>query len=101
MHLGFAHNTARPARPSGLAALGISAHDRRNRGGGIPFNSGGLPAKSDRSMVIPIWGEGRWEAHRGRLMVAMAVRRRGALVRRVGRLSLHRLVMSASTLELG
>jgi hypothetical protein len=34
-----------------------------------------------RSTVIPIWGEGRREAHRSSVMTAMAVRRRGAPVR--------------------
>jgi hypothetical protein len=56
--LGSAHSTARPARPSGLAPLGVSAHDRRNRGGGIPFDAGGLLAKSGRPTAVGRRGSG-------------------------------------------
>jgi hypothetical protein len=35
VHLGSAHSTTRPARPSGPAPLGVLACDRRNRGGGL------------------------------------------------------------------
>jgi hypothetical protein len=56
VHLGSAHTTAGPARPSGPAPLGISARYRRNRGGGIPFDAGGLPAKSGRPATVGRWG---------------------------------------------
>jgi hypothetical protein len=56
--LGSAHSTAWPARPSGPAPLGVSAHDQRNRGGGIPFDAGGLPAKSGRPTAVGRRGSG-------------------------------------------
>jgi hypothetical protein len=115
VHLGSAHTTAGPARPSGPAPLGISARYRRNRGGGIPFDAGGLPAKSGRPATVGRWGSslgvtpingdpdlGRravggspWRAHGGD-----GDRWRGAPVRGVSRLSLARLVRSVSTSEL-
>jgi hypothetical protein len=52
VHLGSAHITARPA------PLVVLACDRRNRGGGIPFDAGGLLAKSDRPTAIGRWGSG-------------------------------------------
>jgi hypothetical protein len=51
VHMGSAHRTARLARPGGPAPLGISACDRRNRGGGIPFDAGGLQDKSGRPVA--------------------------------------------------
>jgi hypothetical protein len=52
VHLGSAHSTARPARPSGPTPLGISVRGRRNTGGGIPFDAGGLPAKFGRPVAV-------------------------------------------------
>jgi hypothetical protein len=115
VHLGSAHSMARPARPSGPAPLGVSAHDRRNRGGGIPFDAGGLPAKSGRPVAVGRRGSslgvtsadgdpdlGRraaegspWRAHGGDGSQA-----EGCIGEGVGRLSLARLVRSVSTSEL-
>jgi hypothetical protein len=41
VHLGSAHSRVRPARPSDPAPLGVSAHDRRNRGGIAVARGGG------------------------------------------------------------
>jgi hypothetical protein len=115
VHLGSAHNTARLARPSGPAPLGISARDRRNRGGGIPFDDGRQPAKSGRAAAVGrrgsglgvtpvdgdpdlgrrVTGDSPWRAHGGD-----GGQWRGAPMRRVGRLSLAWLVRSVSTSEL-
>jgi hypothetical protein len=58
VHVGSAHRTARPARTSDPAPLGISARDQRNKGGGIPFNADGLPAKFGRPAAVGRQGSG-------------------------------------------
>jgi hypothetical protein len=116
VHLGSAHTTAGPARPSSPAPLGISARYRRNRGGGIPFDAGGLPAESGRPATVGRWGSslgvtpvygdpdlGRravggspWRAHGGD-----GDRWRGAPVRGVSRLSLERRACACPVQAIG
>jgi hypothetical protein len=62
-HLGSAHSTARPARPSGPAPLGISARDRRNKGRGSGL--GVTPVDGDPDLGRRAAGGSPWRAHGG------------------------------------
>jgi hypothetical protein len=114
VHLGSAHSRARPARPSGPAPLGVSAHGQRNRGefllvvGGSPAKSGWPAAIGRRGSCLganpsdgdPYLGRG---AVRGSLELGCdgdGDRAEGCAGEGVGRLSLTRLVRTVSTSEL-
>jgi hypothetical protein len=118
VHLGSAHSRARPAWPSGpayaLAWHGLAAHGE-DRGGEIPSDAGGSPAKFGRSAAVgrrgssqgvnPVNGDpdlvrraaggSPWRAHSGDGNLA-----EGFVGEGVGRLSLAWLVRLESTSEL-
>jgi hypothetical protein len=57
VHLGSAHSRARPARPSGPAPWAFWP-TTEEIGGEIPFDAGGLPAKSGWPTAIGRRGSG-------------------------------------------
>jgi hypothetical protein len=116
VHLGSAHGKAPPARPSGPAPLGVSAHGRQNRVGEIPLVADGSPTKFGRPAATGRWGSGlgaspgNSDPDLGRGTVGGSPelghdgdggRAEGCTGEGVGWLSLARLVRSVSTSELG
>jgi hypothetical protein len=96
--------------------LGVSAHGRRNRGGEIPLIAGVSPTKSGRPAAVGRRGSclgsspGDGDPYLGRRAVGGSLElghdgdggwAEGCAGEGVGRLSLARLVRSASTSELG
>jgi hypothetical protein len=119
VHLGSAHSRARPARPSGpaygLTWHGLAAHGEY-RGGKIPSDASGSPAKFDRPAAVgqrgssqgvtPFDGDpdlGRRAAGGSPLRARSGDgdRAEGCADEGVGWLSMARLVRLESTSELG
>jgi hypothetical protein len=116
VHLGSAHSRASACSAKRLGFLGVSAQPRKQgREISPPTPAAHRPNSASRSslvggeiawewpwaMMASIWGEGRWEAHRGGCSTVVGDRLEGYAGEVVGRRWLSRLVRMESNLELG